>query len=177
MGFNCPSRRVVVAGLALMGAMGAVAPASGEVGMIGGSRNVWVDNPTGDEYRHVYLVERGIAEPAAMVDRDLGEQPVHTYLAEMSIAHMRVLFDPTLNYQVKAEGELDSNHSLLATQRLYLSRRAGTQTLRARPAEETQVAAIRPLMIMTKPAVPAVPRFVPETPAPQKANPRLIAAK
>ncbi len=180
MGTTRPTMCSVAAGLMLMGAA-AVTPAFAKtgVGMVGArAGSVVVIDVNDDEHRHVYLVRRPIVEPASVVDRGLSEQPVHEHLMELSIAHVRVLADPDLNYQVKPEGELDDNHSLLAAQREYKAERhAGVKSLRAMRTDAAASSHPRPSMILTKPAAPAVPRFVPEAPAPQKATPRLMAAK
>ncbi len=87
------------------------------------------------------IVQRRVAQPAAVVSRSLAEQPVHPYLIEVRLANTTTVYlDPDRDYQYQNGNPIDTNHTLLQAQRLgrELNNPGVTIVRNERAADETQ---------------------------------------
>ncbi len=92
----------------------------------------------------VTLVQRQVAEPAAVVSRELSQQPVHPHLIELKVAQTTTYIDPAKDYQFQNGNPIDQNHSILRAQRLHAALNApGVVIVRNPRAAEVEDQMIR----------------------------------
>ena len=70
--------------------------------------------------RRIYVVQRKVVEPSAVVSRELAEQPVYQHLAEVQIGNATpILLDTEKNYYRQGVNCIDDNQFLVRAQRLH----------------------------------------------------------
>lgn len=136
--------------------------------------------------RRVWVASRPGADPAAITSRPMG---LHTHTADLvavRVVNTTIYLDPNADYTHQGEHRIDSDHTIVAAQRLYRSLNAKpARVIRKDPSHRHRVTAaaglIVPRAVITKPSgkqpSPKAKKIqIPSVPGPPKKKPSRLMA-